>query len=220
MLIQFAHKLYKQGFKRQARQLLASMKKDVQDFDHVLDNKVVSNELLKSHFKLYQGYVDALNRICNLLDKTSSEDNSYTYGEYSELKRRMSVAYNGAVLHEYYFEHLEPLKVSSKPSGDLLDLIKQRWGSVDKYMEDIKATALAAGNGWVVTLYHPSHGLENALVTEHHIGHFAGFTPIMVLDTWEHAFAFDYKTDRGEYVQKFLDNLNFELIQSRLAKSL
>jgi len=197
--------------------LAASTFKAIQDFSNLknTNNCDLSSELIESHIKLYEGYVKALNRIQKELSEINKEDNGYSYGKYSEYKRRLAVPYNGALLHELYFEHLAT-KENKDPADKLKELVENKWGSVAEYLEDVKSTALAAGNGWVVTFYDPIYGLENALITEHHIGHIVGQVPIMVLDVWEHAFAFDYKTDREAYVDKFLENLDFDLLNQRL----
>ena len=211
-------RLQKFANKTSSSKLLAlASKKAIQDFSSLAkqNNCNLSSDLINSHIKLYEGYVDALNRIHKELSEISKEDNGYSYGKYSEYKRRLSVPYNGALLHELYFEHLAS-KQKKDPSDKLKELVEEKWGSIEDYLEDIKSTALAAGNGWVVTFYHPTYGLENALITEHHTGHLVGFTPIMVIDTWEHAFTLDYKTNRKAYVEKFLESLDMSILDQRL----
>lgn len=218
-LITLQQKLASRNRLRQAQALLKvakSFKMKKKKFTKALGNNVVSDELLKAHFGLYEGYVKAYNSILEKLEEADMSEHGYSFGEFSELKRRLAVPYNGAVLHELYFEHLEGKK--SDASKELEDLIEERWGSIEEYIQDIKSTALAAGNGWVVTVYDPLRkGLDNYLITEHHIGFPANCRALMVCDIWEHAFALDYKTDRESYVDKFLEELDFELVASRLS---
>lgn len=214
-IIKFADKV------RSAKLLIAaSSKMKVKDFSIYKKNPVVSEELFEAHIGLYEGYVKAYNNILDQLDIERNSEGNYSYSYYSELKRRLSVPYNGAVLHELYFAHLKSFIGDQKEPKDarFKDLIKEKWGTARKYKEDVKNTALAAGNGWVVTYYIPDRGLENALVTEHHIGHLVYGTPIMVFDMFEHAYSVDYSTKKAEYVDKFLDNLDFELMELRLPK--
>lgn len=214
------NKTIKLADKLQSTKLLksASFKIKAKDFSQFSKNPIVSKQLFEAHIGLYEGYVKAYNNILSKLDSETGEGN-YSYSLYSELKRRLSVPYNGAILHEMYFPHLKKNE-KKKPKGKLKDLIEQKWGSVKEYTKDIENTALAAGNGWVVTFYSLEHGLENALITEHHIGHLVNQIPIMVFDMFEHAYVQDYSTKKKEYIKNFLDNLDFELIESRLPSDL
>jgi Fe-Mn family superoxide dismutase len=211
-------KLIKLADKTKSTRLLAlASKKNLKDFSQILDNPVVSKELTEAHIGLYEGYVKSLNGIVSELDSANTESANYSYGKYSELKRRLAIPYNGALLHELYFEHLKPIKQAA-PKDELLQLINNRWGSLEKYFADIKATGLSAGNGWVITAYDPAlERLDNYLITEHHIGIPVGLTPILVLDTWEHAYAADYLTKKDEYFDAFLDNLSFDILEERLS---
>ena len=71
--------------------------------------KGISDKTLQMHFKLYEGYVKAVNelneKIANVLadGKVDKEE----FPAYSELTRRLGFEYNGMVLHEYYFDNLK-----------------------------------------------------------------------------------------------------------------
>ena len=46
-----------------------------------------------------------------------------------------------------------------------------------------------------------------------------GFTPIVVMDAWEHAFVPDYKpTERAKYVDAYFKNLDWRACEARLIK--
>ncbi len=78
------------------------------DFTHLLGGnaKGLSDQTLKAHFTLYEGYVKKLADIRAWLVAGPVLAGSYVYDERAELKRREPVAYNGVVLHEMYFENL------------------------------------------------------------------------------------------------------------------
>jgi superoxide dismutase, Fe-Mn family len=47
-----------------------------------------------------------------------------------------------------------------------------------------------------------------------------GFKPLLVMDVWEHAFARDYKTtERGKYIEAFFRNVDWQVIERRLAET-
>ncbi len=78
------------------------------NFDHLIAEckGFLSEAQLKAHFTLYQGYVKKLNEIEEKLGKADPTTANYSFSEYSELRRREPVAYNGTVLHEQYFANL------------------------------------------------------------------------------------------------------------------
>src|SRR4029078_8038470 len=84
------------------------MAREPKNFDHLLcgNAKGLSDLQLKAHFTLYQGYVKKLNEIWEKLGKADRSAPNYSFNEFSELKRRELVAFNGTVLHEMYFENI------------------------------------------------------------------------------------------------------------------
>jgi Fe-Mn family superoxide dismutase len=85
------------------------VKHEVKNFDHLIGQvDGLSEAQLKAHFGLYAGYVNKLNEIEDKLAKADPAQSNYSFGEFSELKRREAVAFNGAYLHQLYFENLAP----------------------------------------------------------------------------------------------------------------
>jgi Fe-Mn family superoxide dismutase len=98
------------------------MAKEIRDYSHLLGGTLegLSDGQLKAHFTLYEGYVKKLNEIEEKLTKTDRSLTNYSFGEYAELKRRLTVPYNGAYLHEMYFENLTK---KGHPSKAMLNLL-------------------------------------------------------------------------------------------------
>ncbi len=187
----------------------------LRDYSHLLGNlKGISDVQLEEHFTLYEGYVESLNTITEQLESMGKDKKgNYAYSPFAELKRRFPVAYNGVYLHELYFDNLSSEK--GEPDKTFNEAIKKEWGTVSAWKEDVCATGMA-GPGWVITGYEPTaNRIQNLLITEHHIGWPVDHVPIMVLDMWEHAFFFDYKTDKKAYMNAFFDNLDWDLVNRR-----
>ena len=60
---------------------------EAKNFDSLLGTKGFSDQLLKNHFMLYQGYVTNTNKLAEALSALGKEGKTGT-PEYSELKRR------------------------------------------------------------------------------------------------------------------------------------
>src|SRR5689334_21040891 len=194
------------------------MAREPKNFDNLLGGnaKGLSDLQLKAHFTLCQGYVKKLNEIREKLGTADRGAPNYSFNEYSELKRREPVAYNGTVLHEMYFENLG--NGSTQPDDTAKALITASFGSVDNWIADAKACLLSA-HGWLVTVFDYSDGkLHNNLVrTEHDVGLFANVHAMIAVDAWEHAYFFDYQTGKAKYVEAALSGLNWDVLNKRIA---
>lgn len=193
------------------------MAREPKNFDHLLGGnaKGLSDQQLKAHLGLYQGYVKKLNEIREKLGTADRSAPNYSFNDYSELKRREPVAYNGTVLHEMYFENLG--NGSTAPNDVSKKLIVDSFGSMDAWIADAKA-ALMTGHGWVVTIYdYADNKLYNNLIrTEHDVGLFANVHVMIAVDAWEHAYFFDYQTAKAKYVEATLSGLNWDVLNKRL----
>jgi len=193
------------------------MAREPKNFDHLLGGKAkgLSDLQLKAHFTLYQGYVKKLNEIREKLSKADRSAPNYSFNEFSELRRREPVAYNGTVLHEIYFENLGD--GSTQPDEHTKKLITNSFGSFDEWLADAKACLLSA-HGWLTVIFdYSDNKLYNNLVrTEHDVGLFANTHVMVAVDAWEHAYFADYQTKKADYVANALSGLNWSVIGNRM----
>jgi superoxide dismutase, Fe-Mn family len=179
----------------------------------------ISDKTLEMHFKLYEGYVNSVNdlnaRIAEILSdgKVDKEE----MPAYSELTRRLGFEYNGMVLHEYYFENLKSGGAAS-PGRSFVAAAEASFGSFDTWKVDFAGVGKMRGVGWAVCFEDPNtRRISNHWITLHEIGNVTGFTPILVMDVWEHAFILDYApADRPKYIDAFFSNMDWDAVQKRL----
>jgi len=185
------------------------------DYTGLIGMEGFSPTLLKNHFTLYQGYVTNTNKLSDLLTAMLKEGRAGS-PEYSELKRRFGFEFNGMRLHEYYFENLGG-KASLDKSGTLARKLADAYGSYDAWEQDLKATGVIRGIGWVILYQDNVSGwLFNQWINEHEVGHLAGCRPILVMDVFEHAFMTDYGLKRADYIAAFFKNINWKVVAGRL----
>lgn len=193
------------------------MPREPRNFDHLLGGKAkgLSDAQLQAHFSLYKGYVNKLNEITTKLASADRASPNYTFNDYSELRRREPVAFNGTVLHEMYFEALGD--GSSAPSDAVKAAFAASFGSFDAWVTDAKA-CMMSGHGWTLLVYDATSGkLMNNLVNgEHHVGLLANVQVVGAFDTWEHAYFTDYQTAKAKYADAILTGLNWETMTQRL----
>jgi len=185
------------------------------DYNNLIGMEGFSETLLKNHFTLYQGYVTNTNKLLDLLATLLREEKIGT-PEYSELKRRMGFEFNGMRLHEYYFGNLGGKGALDK-SGKLGRKLAADFGSYEDWERDFKGTGIMRGIGWAILYQDSVTGkLLNFWINEHETGHPAGCSPILVMDVFEHAFITDYGLKRADYIEAFLKNIDWAVVESRL----
>jgi Fe-Mn family superoxide dismutase len=174
-----------------------------------------SDELLKNHFTLYQGYVTNTNKALEILEKLLKEGRAAS-SEYAEMKRRLGWEFNGMRLHEHYFDNLggtAPLAAGGRLGKKLVE----SFGNFDAWEKDFRATGAMRGIGWTVLYLDPSDDkLINFWINEHDAGHPAGGVPILVMDVFEHAFMLDYGLKRAEYIDAFFKSIDWKAAEARL----
>lgn len=181
----------------------------------------ISDRTLETHFKLYEGYVKGTNdlnqRIADILaDGIVDQEETPAY---SELTRRLGFEYNGMVLHEYYFGNLKR-NGSGYPDRDseFYNATVASFGSYEDWKANFVAVGKMRGVGWAICYQNPANGLlSNHWISLHDVGNVSGFTPVLVMDVWEHAYLLDYKpADRPKYIEAFFSNIDWRAVEARV----
>jgi Fe-Mn family superoxide dismutase len=191
---------------------------EVKNFSHLIEelNGFLSEKQLEAHFKLYEGYVKKLNEIEKKLDSSDPSKANYSFNEFSELKRREAVAFNGAFLHELYFENLG--NKNTELSGKLKTDIDKRFGSLDNLYANLKGIAISEP-GWAILTYNRvDKQLHTYLLEEHHIGLPVHQELLLVIDSWEHAYMIDYGISKDQYMEKIINKINWEIVNERYSR--
>jgi Fe-Mn family superoxide dismutase len=188
------------------------------DYSRLKGLKGITDEQIEVHLALYEGYVKRSNALLEELAGLSREKRAATPA-FAEQKRRLGWELNGMRLHELYFDGLRPGGSGRLAQDNALGAaVTRQFGSIDAWMSDLMAVAKMPGVGWAITYGDPSTGhLANLWIEQHHAGHPAGWTPLVVLDAWEHAFSVYLRpTERSRYLDDFFANVDWGVAASRL----
>lgn len=190
------------------------MSYEVKDFSSLLKKEILSDELLQTHFKLYEGYVKNVNQLLELLD--TKEPGTL---EYSELQRRFGWEFDGMRLHELYFDNLSGQELSFNIDSKLGEKIVAIYGNFENWKKNFIAVSLMRGIGWAILYYDMSSGeLFNVWINEHDTGHLVGCKPLLVIDCFEHAYFQDFASKRPDYIEKIFSNIDWQKISERFEK--
>jgi superoxide dismutase, Fe-Mn family len=187
----------------------------------------ISEEQVKVHLGLYEGYVKHVNLIGEKLAAVRAGTLELDPYIVAELRRRFAFEFDGMRMHEYYFDQFvatpdpagfrEGGAQALSPESALAKIASEKYGSVDGFIAHIKEVAGSRGIGWVVVYADPVvKTIHTTFVGDHEVGQLSGLPIILALDMWEHAFMVDYRpATKKDYVEAFFHNLNWGVVEKR-----
>lgn len=174
----------------------------------------VSEKQLAEHYKLYEGYIKKYNELSEIITKVEAAATNATYSEIRETNLEKVFALNAIKLHEAYFGNMT--EETQDCTGAIKDLIEKQWGSVEAWATDFAALGISA-RGWVVLAWDfDTLKLENFICDAHNQGGVWNSGALLVLDVYEHAYFFDYVTARKDYIDAFMKNINWDVVNERV----
>ena len=121
--------------------------------------------------------------------------------------------------HCLFWEIMSP-NGGGSPTGSLAAAIEKNFGSFDEFKSKFSSAAgTRFGSGWAWLCAHSNGDLEvcssanqdNPLMP----GIGCGGTPILGLDVWEHAYYLNYQNRRPDYVNAFLNVINWDAVSNK-----
>ena len=172
----------------------------------------ISKETLEFHYgKHHQTYVTNLN---NLIPGTEFETASLE----DIVKKSSGGIFNNAAQiwnHTFYWHSLAPQSKGggSAPTGALADAINAKWGSFDKFKEELTKTAVGTfGSGWAWLVKNADGSLGLVSTSNAATPLTTDAKPLITVDVWEHAYYIDYRNVRPKYVEAFWNLVNWKFV--------
>ena len=173
---------------------------------------VISEATIKLHHgKHLKTYIDNLNKL--IVGKPFENCDLETI-----VKNSTGAIFNNAAQalnHIIYFNSFSP-KAEHTPSGALLSAIEKEWGSFDNFKKEFTTAATSLfGSGWVWLAKDKKGKLY--ILSENNAGNpiTKGYTPILGIDVWEHAYYLDYQNRRPEHIEKLWTIIDWSTIGAR-----
>ncbi|MEO1981692.1 MAG: Fe-Mn family superoxide dismutase [Fuerstiella sp.] len=172
-----------------------------------------AEQIAPHHTAHYGGALRGYSGIDAKLEENIKAATTIDASAYGAMQRARQSKGNSVVLHELYFDGLVPR--APDPGTDVRAAIEKRFGSLEKWADDFQASAKTAA-GWGMLTYHPvNQKLYNVVSDEHAMGPLWMATPLVVIDVYEHAFYIDYHNRKAEYVEKFMDHIDWSEVNDR-----
>ena len=172
---------------------------------------------LSEHYKLYEGYYNQARDIPAKINGMGATDN---WSGIRGMQKTLQYALSGRELHEIYFDLMSPTATSylDTASNLLKESIDVCFGSFDQFISDLKAAAKMSRGWYRLELDPINHKLYHNVGDFHDEGSTAGFWPIIALDMYDHAYFYDYQTNKAAYIDKFIAHLDWAKVSERLEK--
>lgn len=126
---------------------------------------------------------------------------------------------SGHILHTLYWGNL-CAQPQAGPGPAVAAAICESYGSFDAFERLFVAVALTVkGSGWGVLGVDPvSRRLMVIGIHSHHEVLLPGFRPLLVCDVWEHAYYLSWRNDRRGYLNAFMRQIDWNVVEQRFTK--
>ncbi|MGL5630550.1 MAG: superoxide dismutase [Mycoplasmoidaceae bacterium] len=179
------------------------------------DTKTVEIHYTKHH----QTYINNLNDAISKYPDFKNYSIEKLLEELDELPSEIknSVRNNGG---GYYNHNLFWEQFSSKHEeikGDILDLINRDFSSFENFRKifDDKAKT-NFGSGWTWLVLNKNKQLEVMNTSGHDCPITNGFSPLIVIDIWEHAYYLKFQNRRPEWINSFWNIIDWNFVNKNL----
>ena len=177
----------------------------------------ISAEIMELHHsKHHAGYVAGANAALEALEEQrNGEANADAI---RALSKNLAFNLGGHTNHSIFWKNLSP-NGGGEPTGELAEAINRDFGSFEKFKAHFSAVATGLqGSGWAVLGYdHVAGRLVIEQLTDQQGNISVNFTPLLMLDMWEHAFYLQYKNVKADYVKAVWNVFNWDDVAERYA---
>ena len=178
---------------------------------------------MKLHYdKHHRGYVDKLNEALKDYSQYQKYPVETLVANWKKLPKSIQNAVRnqggGDVNHTLFWDIMKK-DGGGNPTGELAEQINKDFGSFDKFQKKFNETCKKLfGSGWawlvvsgtklqIVTLPNQDSPLSN------------GDWPIMGIDCWEHAWAYQWENEKDKYFEEIWNVWNWDGINQRFKKA-
>lgn len=182
-------------------------------------NPYIDTKTMKIHHnKHHKAYVDNLNKALNSNDKKYFKYSlEYLFKNLDKLPKDIKKAVQnhggGHYNHSLFWLTMTP-NPKGEPTGQLKEAIEKKYGNFESFKDAFSQNAKDIfGSGWAWLsldknnnlIIHSTQNQDNPIMF--------GYTPLLGLDVWEHAYYLKYQNDRGEFIKNWWNVVNWPYIQ-------
>lgn len=176
----------------------------------------IDDRTLDLHYNAhYRNYTDKLNKYLNDINYDYKDSPEYLakHIDILPMENRDEILFNlgGYLNHSLYFYNLTNKKKDIPI--ELLNLINKYFGSFSLFKEEFIDMAMEVkGSGYTFLVMDKNNKLRIINTSNQDTPYYYGFTPIMTIDVWEHAYYLKYTYLRKKYLENVFDIIDFDKV--------
>ena len=184
---------------------------DYKSLDPYIDDRT-----LDLHYNAhYRNYTDKLNKYLNDINYDYKDSPIYLakHIDILPMENRDEILFNlgGYLNHSLYFYNLTNKKKDIPI--ELLNLINKYFCSFSLFKEEFIDMAMEVkGSGYTFLVMDKNNKLRIINTSNQDTPYYYGFTPIMTIDVWEHAYYLKYTYLRKKYLENIFDIIDFDKV--------
>ena len=173
--------------------------------------------------KHHQTYVDKLNSALKDFPELADKKIEELVSSISALPESVQTAVRnnggGHYNHSLFWNFMTPDQSKKNISSEISDAINNTFGSIEDFKGKFEESAiLRFGSGWV-WLVSKDGKLEIISTANQDTPLELGYSPLLGLDVWEHAYYLKYKNRRPEYIQAWWNVVNWSEVAQKLSQN-
>ena len=176
-----------------------------QDLEPYVDTHTMGLHYLK-HQKNYLDKLNSLLRKNHYDYRYKIEEIIYHIQEFP-MQDQTDILFNlgGVLNHDLYWKSISPPK-NTRKSNKLIQAINQQFGGIPNFFEEFKKKALnLKGSGYTFLVMKNNGQLDIINLPNQETPLMYGMIPLFVIDLWEHAYYLNYKNNKSEYIDNFIE---------------
>jgi superoxide dismutase, Fe-Mn family len=199
------------GWDPRGRQyILPELSYEYGDLEPHIDAMTMELHHSRHHQSYVRGANTALERLGEIREGRRDE------AETARWTRQLAFHGSGHLLHTIFWHAMAPTQRGGggRPSGLLAEHLERDFGSYERFEAHFKnAAEQVEGNGWAILVFEPTSGRLMILQAEKHQNlAIWGVVPLLPVDVWEHAYYIRYQNRRREYLDNFMQVVNWPFI--------
>ena len=179
----------------------------------------ISAEIMELHHdKHHATYVKGANAALEALE--AERNGEANPDKLRALSKNLAFNLGGHTNHSIFWKNMSP-NGGGEPAGELAEAINRDFGSFEGFQKQFEGVATSLqGSGWAVLGYdHIAGRLIIQQLTDQQDNVSVDFTPVLMLDMWEHAYYLQYKNVKADYAKAFWNVVNWDDVAERFAKA-
>ena len=179
----------------------------------------ISEEIMTLHHdKHHATYVAGANAALEALE--AERNGEANPDRLRALSKNLAFNLGGHTNHSIFWKNMAP-NAGGTPTGEIAEAIDRDFGSFEAFKKQFSGVATGLqGSGWAVLGYdHIAGRLIIQQLTDQQGNVSVDFTPVLMLDMWEHAFYLQYKNVKADYVEAWWNVVNWDDVNERYAKA-